>query len=129
MSKSVENALRNSFVQTFGAFAVSGLNFILMFAYARILGPERLGTLVTAQAQVLVWTFLVDLGLSNALIGSLTAAESEKSELSRQGFRSRDLVIRVLVLRILGACTVCAAIVLFTYVSAKKNVWGIDYEY
>ena len=104
MPKSVKNALRNSFFQGFGAFGITGLNFVLMLGYARILGPGRLGELTTAQAHVLVWVALVDLGLSNALIGALTAAEGGKGLLARQGFRARDIVMRVLVLRAGGAC-------------------------
>ncbi|MCO5142893.1 MAG: oligosaccharide flippase family protein [Oligoflexia bacterium] len=113
MPKSAKRVLKNSFFQTFGAFGISGLNFLLTVAYARILGPESYGSLVTSQAQVLVWSLLVDLGLSNALIGALTAASGERSELSRQGFRARDMVARVLWLRCLGATLgaffICAA--------------------
>ena len=103
MSKSVKRVLKNSFFQTIGSFGITGLNFVLILGYGRILGPEGLGSLATSQAQVILWTMLVDLGLSHSLIGALTSAESGRSELSRQGFRSRDLLFRVLFLRILGA--------------------------
>jgi O-antigen/teichoic acid export membrane protein len=45
----------------------------------------------------------VDLGLSNTLIGALTSAEGGRTELSRQGFRTRDLLYRVLSVRATGA--------------------------
>lgn len=100
MSKSVKRVLKNSLFQTIGAFGMTGLNFLLMLGYARLLGPEEFGSLVTSQAQVLVWALLVDLGLSNALIGALTAAEGGKE--GRQGFRARDLILRVLGFRFVG---------------------------
>ena len=103
MSKSVKRVVKNSFFQTAGSFSQSIINFLLTLGYARFLGPEVYGSLVTSQAQVLVWTLLVDLGLSNSLIGALTSAEGGRTDLSRQGFRARDLLYRVLFLRILGA--------------------------
>jgi O-antigen/teichoic acid export membrane protein len=103
MSKSVKRVVKNSFFQTFGAFGITGFNFVLMLGYARILGPENFGSLVTSQAQVLVWTILVELGLSHSLIGALTLAEGGRTELSRQGFRARDLLFRVLLVRLSGA--------------------------
>ena len=113
MSKSVKRVLKNSFFQTAGSFTNSVINFLLTIGYARFLGPETYGALVTSQAQVLVWTALVDLGLSNSLIGALTLAEGTRQsgteESSRQGFRARDLLFRVLFLRVLGA-TIGAAI-------------------
>ncbi len=103
MSKSVKRVVKNSFFQTAGSFTNSVLNFLLTVGYARFLGPEAYGSLVTSQAQVLVWTMLVDLGLTNSLISALTSAEGERSEVSRQTFRARDLLFRVLFLRLLGA--------------------------
>jgi|GEM_PF-6517822 len=103
MSKSVKRVVKNSFFQTAGSFTNSIINFVLTLSYARILGPEVYGSLATSQAQVLVWTLLVDLGLSNSLIGALTSAEGGRGELSRQGFRARDLLFRVLFLRLSGA--------------------------
>ncbi len=103
MSKSVKRVVKNSFFQTAGSFTNSIINFVLTLSYARILGPEVYGSLATSQAQVLVWTLLVDLGLSNSLIGALTSAEGGRGELSRQGFRARDLLFRVLFLRLTGA--------------------------
>lgn len=103
MSKSVKRVVKNSFFQTSGSFVNSVINFLLTLGYARFLGPEVYGSLITSQAQVLVWTLLVDLGLSNSLIGALTSAEGGKTDLSRQGFRARDLLYRVLFLRVLGA--------------------------
>lgn len=103
MSKSVKRVVKNSFFQTAGSFTNSVINFILTLGYARFLGPEIYGSLVTSQAQVLVWTALVDLGLSNSLIGALTSAEGGRTDLSRQGFRARDLLYRVLFLRFCGA--------------------------
>jgi O-antigen/teichoic acid export membrane protein len=103
MSKSVKRVVKNSFFQTLGSFAQSGLNFALTLGYAHFLGPAVYGSLVTSQAQVLVWNLLVDLGLSNSLIGALTSAEGGKSASVRQGFRARDLLLRVLFLRLLGA--------------------------
>ncbi len=110
MSKSVKRIVKNSFFQTFGAFGITGLNFVMMLSYARLLGPVDYGSLVTSQAQVLVWTLLVDLGLTSGLIGSLTSAEGGKTELARQGFRAFDLVLRVLVLRLAGAVVGATAI-------------------
>lgn len=127
MAKSVKKALLNSFFQTFGAFGITGLNFVLMLGYARLLGPGRLGELTTAQAHVLVWGALVDLGLSNALIGALTAADGGKDALARQGFRARDIVLRVLFLRLLGALVGTAAIVGFAY-SRARSAHDFDLE-
>lgn len=103
MSKSAKRVVKNSFFQTFGAFGITALNLFLMLGYARIFGPEGFGSLVTAQAQVLVWGWLVDLGLSQSLISALTRAEGTKSERVRQTFRARDLLFRVLLVRITGA--------------------------
>jgi O-antigen/teichoic acid export membrane protein len=103
MSKSVKRVLKNSFFQTFGAFSLTALNLFLLLGYARILGPESFGSRVTSQAQVLVWGWLVDLGLSNSLISALTRAEGIRSEQERQGFRAPDLLFRVLGLRVTGA--------------------------
>lgn len=103
MSKSVKRVVKNSFFQTAGAFTNSVLNFLLTVGYARFLGPEAYGSLVTSQAQVLVWTMLVDLGLTNSLISALTSAEGGRGDSSRQTFRARDLLFRVLFLRLLGA--------------------------
>jgi len=115
MPKSGKRVLKNSIFQVLGAFGVTGLNFALMLGYAKILGPEDFGSLVTSQAKVLIWGMLVDLGLSHSLIGALTAAESGRSELSRQGFRSRDLLYRVLGLRFLGAGIASTMIVLLAH--------------
>ncbi|HEY8280658.1 MAG TPA: lipopolysaccharide biosynthesis protein [Bdellovibrionota bacterium] len=104
MSKSVKRVVKNSFFQTTGSFINSVINFVLTLGYARFLGPEIYGSLVTSQAQVLVWTLLVDLGLSNSLISALTSAEGGRTDYSRQGFRARDLLFRVLFLRLVGAC-------------------------
>lgn len=103
MSKSVKRVVKNSFFQTTGAFTNSVLNFLLTLGYARFLGPEVYGGLVTSQAQVLVWALLVELGLSHSLIGALTSAEGGRTILTRQGFRARDLLFRVLCLRLTGA--------------------------
>ena len=102
MSKGVKRVVKNSFFQTFGSLGVTALNFLLSIGYAKLLGPEYYGSLVTSQAQVLVFTILVDLGLSHSLIGTLTTAEGQRSELSRQGFRTRDLLYRVLAVRLCG---------------------------
>ncbi len=120
MSKSVKKALKNSFFQTFGAFGITGLNFVLMLIYARVLGPEHFGSLVTSQAQVLVWLILVDLGLYNGLIGALTAADKQK-ETGRQSFRARDLIVRVLGLRFLGATIGAIAISLLAYMHGNAG--------
>jgi O-antigen/teichoic acid export membrane protein len=120
MPKSARRVLKNSFFQVIGAFGITGLNFVLMLGYAHILGPESFGSLVTSQAQVLIWTMLVELGLSHSLIGALTAAESERTDLSRQGFRARDLLYRVLGVRLLGASIGSAMI----YLLAKKAGGG-----
>jgi O-antigen/teichoic acid export membrane protein len=109
MSKSVKRVVKNSFFQTAGAFANSVINFAVTLGYARFLGPETYGSLVTSQAQVLVWLSLVDLGLSNSLISALTSAEGGRTDYTRQGFRARDLLFRVLYVRLLGAVVGAAA--------------------
>lgn len=81
-----------------------------MLVYARVLGPEGFGALVTSQAQVLVWMVLVDLGLYHGLIGALTAADGRKMEQDRQEFRARDLVVRVFWVRMAGASLGTAAV-------------------
>lgn len=120
MSKEVKRVVKNSFFQTFGACGMTALNFVLMLGYARILGPETFGALVTSQAQVLLWTMLVDLGLSHSLIGALTLAEGARSGSTRQGFRARDLLFRVLGIRLTGA----VAGTVFTYLLAGAPVAG-----
>ncbi len=121
MSKSVKRVVKNSFFQTIGSFGISGLNFILILTYGRLLGPEGVGSLATSQAHVIVWTALVELGLSHSLIGALTAAQSERSELARQGFRARDLVFRVLFLRLLGAAIGFFAVYLFAVKQSRGD--------
>lgn len=111
MSKSVKRVVKNSFFQSFGALTLTGLNLALMLGYARIYGPENFGSLMTIQAQVLVWGWLVDLGLSQSLISALTRAEGTKSEQVRQRFRARDLLFRVLMLRLAGACIGCVIVI------------------
>ncbi len=103
MSKSVKRVVKNSFFHTFGALGISGLNFLLSLAYGRYLDPEKFGSLATSQNTVILWSIFVDLGLTHALIGALTTAEGMKLDGSRQGFRARDLVFRVLGIRLLGA--------------------------
>ena len=128
MPKSVKNTLRNSFFQTFGAFTITGLNFILILIYAHLLGPEGLGDLSTSQAQVLIWVTLVDLGLSSALISALTLAEGEtltegeSSELARQGFRTQDLINRVLFIRLVGASVGS----IFIYIFSWQHATDVD---
>jgi O-antigen/teichoic acid export membrane protein len=103
MSKSVRRVLKNSVFQTFGSLGITGLNFLLMLGYAHTLGPGALGSLVTSQAQVLVWSLLVDLGLSHSLISALTVAEGRKQRGEQVGYRARDILFRVLALRLVGA--------------------------
>ncbi|MGZ3712997.1 MAG: lipopolysaccharide biosynthesis protein [Bdellovibrionota bacterium] len=110
MSKSVKRVVKNSFFQSIGALILTALNLVLMLGYARIYGPESFGSLMTAQAQVLVWGWLVDLGLSQSLISALTRAEGTKSDQVRQRFRARDLLFRVLLIRMAGACIGCIVI-------------------
>lgn len=121
MSESVKKALKNSFFQTFGAFAITGLNFILMLVYARVLGPESFGSLITSQAQVLIWLILVDLGLYNGLISALTAADKQKETDGRQSYRARDLVARVLFLRLGGAVVGSVFIAMLAYIHANES--------
>lgn len=127
MPKSVKKVLQNSFFQTFGAFGITGLNFVLMLGYARLLGPGSLGELIAAQAHVLVWTAVVDLGLSNALISTLTKAEDDSEGERRQGFRARDVLRRVLFLRILGASVASAAVLSYAFIrSAEATGFNTD---
>lgn len=121
MSKEVKRVVKNSFFQTIGAFGMTGLNFVLLSGYAHILGPENFGSLVTSQAQVLVWALLVDLGLSNTLIGALTAAEGGKTELARKGFRARDLILRVLAFRMAGAAAGAIGVLVLARVHAGSD--------
>ncbi len=121
MSKSVKKIVKNSFFQTFGSFGASGLQFALTVRYATLLGPAHYGSLNTSLAQVTIWSLLVDLGLSNGLIGALTAAQGEKSELARQGFRSRDLLARVLFIRLAGAFIGSAVVFFFAWLHASSQ--------
>ena len=111
MPKSVKNALQNSFLQTLGAFGITGLNFLLMIGYAGFLEPAEYGQLVTAQAQVLVWLAFVDLGLTHSLVGALTLAEGSND------FRARDLVWRVILLRCSGALLGVAGVVVLAWIN------------
>ena len=63
--------IRNSVLQMLNGVGTAALNFILVFVYARWLGPERFGQFVASQSQVLVWLILVDLGITTGLIGAL----------------------------------------------------------
>lgn len=121
MSRSVRNILRNSALQTVNVYAVTVLNFLLILAYTRALGPEQFGVLATSQAQVLVWVMLVDLGLYGGLVSALTAAEADKSDISRQGFRAWDLVWRVLGIRMGGAVLGTTFITILAYFHAKHD--------
>jgi O-antigen/teichoic acid export membrane protein len=121
MSKSVKRVVKNSFFHTFGSLGISGLNFLLILGYGRILGPEGFGSLATSQNAVILWSMFVDLGLTHALIGALTAAEGEKSELARQGFRARDLLFRVLFLRLSGALLGTAILCFLLWIRYKST--------
>lgn len=129
MTVVVKKAVLNSFFQTTGAFAISGLNFLLAFGYTLILGEERFGALVTSQALVLVFTFFIELGLSNGLIGALTVADSRRKEGARQRFRARDIIKRVLSLRMLGACVGTMIVALYAFLNAQsKGDWSIFWQ-
>jgi len=125
MSQSVKKILQNSFLQTINVFSTTGLNFILMLGYARLLGPEKLGTLVTAQAHIFIGIILVDLGMSNGLIATLTRAEGLKLSLGRQSFRAFDLIKQVLLLRVSGASFAFASACFFSYLSVR-NMEGFE---
>lgn len=126
MSKSAKRVLKNSFFQTLGAFAITGLNLLLMLGYARLLGPESFGILISAQAKVLLCALFVDLGLSQGLISVLTLAEGKKSDLIRQGFRARDIILRVLLVRLSGALIGTSVIVWSAWIkygNASTEFW------
>jgi len=106
--------LKNSLMQTLGAFGTTILNFLLTLSYAGILGPEKFGSLVTSQAHVLIWSLLVDLGLSQAMISALASAK-KRSDNDRQEFRARDLIFRVLGIRLSGAVIGGIAVLFFSY--------------
>lgn len=126
MPKAVKRVVKNSFFQTFGAFGISALNFVLLFGYAQTLSPEEYGALATSQSRVILWTMLVDLGFSHSLIGALTAAEGGRSEAGRQGFRARDLVFRVLLLRLFGAGIGALSIYLLARSETGTPLQGLD---
>lgn len=121
MSKSVGKVVRNSVLQSANNILTTAFNFTLTLVYTHTLRPEQYGSLVTSQAMVLVWMLAVDLGLSFGLISALTAAEGERSEFARQGFRSIDLVVRVLLLRCLGALLGVTGVVILAWNS--PNFW------
>lgn len=113
MSSSIERLLKNSFFQTANGIATTGLNFILMFAYAKWLGPETLGRLVTSQAQVLAGIAIVDLGLTSGMITAL----------HRTPIGERvSMLKRVIAIRFAGACLVMLAVVLM----ARSGASGAD---
>ena len=121
MQASVGHALFNSLLQTSNALVTASLNFLLMLVYARVLGPERLGSLVTSQAQVLIWVMFIDLGLSTGLIGALTRVEADKAGDSRQSFRALDLILQVLWIRLIGAILGSVIVTTLAYRHAKQN--------
>ncbi len=113
MSKKVGAAIQNSILLSLGAFAATGLNFLLVFVYARLLGPTGLGSLNTSLMQVGVWALLVDLGLSNGLISSLTDGRGHLSP--------RALLRRVLIVRMLGATLATALVVGFSLLQVREG--------
>lgn len=120
MSSVVKKAVLNSFFQTFGAFGITGLNFLLVIGYTSFLDEEQYGSLVTSQALVLVFTFFIELGLSNGLIGALTAADSRRRGGQRQRFRARDIIKRVLFLRLMGATLGTLIIAVYAYLNINE---------
>lgn len=112
MSNSVKRIAKNSFFQTAGSFINSAITLSLTVAYGRLLDKHVYGSLITSQTQVSMWALLVDLGLTNALISVLSSVERDSPEGQRQGFRARDLLSRILCVRLLGA-TLGTVIVFF----------------
>lgn len=98
MSRVISRAMLNSAVLTGNAILNAVLNFLTILVLTWLLATEEFGAYVSAQAKVAVWLLLVDLGLYNGLISTLTF------ERSRGGGTSlRALVVRVLFLRLVGA--------------------------
>ncbi len=109
MSAEIGKALKNSVWQSMGGLSVTGLNFLQTLVYAHVLGPAGFGSLVTSQAQVLIWVLLVDLGLTAGLISALTQTQGNK------GAHSRSLVKAALLVRMLGALAGGAVVAWIAY--------------
>ncbi|MGZ3713008.1 MAG: lipopolysaccharide biosynthesis protein, partial [Bdellovibrionota bacterium] len=100
MSKVIGKAMWNSVLLTASALFTSGMNFVTIFALTRFFSQEDFGAYVNSQAKVGLWLLLVDLGLYNGVIGSLTAARTEKGE--NPGIVSA-ILRRSFMVRVLGA--------------------------
>lgn len=104
MSAVIGKALKNSAWQSLGGLSVTALNFLQTLVYAQVLGPAGFGSLITSQAQVLIWVMLVDLGLTAGLISALTEAET------RRDSSPRALLKAAMAIRVLGALAGAAAV-------------------
>lgn len=105
MSKAISRAISSSAWQSLSGLSVTALNFLLILLYARVLGPEKFGSLVTSQNQVLIWTLIVDLGLTAGLISTLTFHPENKIR----------FVFATALLRLLGAALGALFVCAFAY--------------
>lgn len=105
MSKAISRAISSSAWQSLSGLSITALNFLLILLYARVLGPEKFGSLVTSQNQVLIWTLIVDLGLTSGLISTLTFHPENKIR----------FVYATALLRLLGASAGALLVFAFAY--------------
>lgn len=107
----MKHAVKNSVWQTFNTLASTGINLLLILVLAWILAPADFGSLVTSQAKVLLWIFLVDLGLYNGFITILTKVEADRD--AGGAAYGRFLLRRVWLVRLGGA--VFASLLVFGF--------------
>ncbi|MGE3260410.1 MAG: lipopolysaccharide biosynthesis protein [Bacteriovoracia bacterium] len=100
MSRVIGKAIWNSALLTASALLTSAMNFLTIFVFTRYFSQEDFGAYVSSQAKVALWLLLVDLGLYNGVISSLTLARNEHGENS--GVVSA-ILRRSFSIRILGA--------------------------
>ena len=100
MSRVIGKAIWNSVLITGSALATAVIGMLTLFALTHLFTVEEFGAFVSSQAKVTLWLLLVDLGLYNGLIGTLSALRSEHGAVTRL---ERAVLWRALGLRLAGS--------------------------
>lgn len=102
----------NSVLVTGSAIGTSVIGFITLFVLTRIFSPEEFGAFVSSQAKVMIWLLLVDLGLYNGLIGTLTPLRFDPSA-------EKAVLTRALLLRLAGSLAGVAIL----FAQSSDSLW------
>lgn len=126
MSKVIGRAILNSALLTFSALITAGINFLTIFALTRFFSQENFGAYVSSQAKVGLWLMLVDLGLYNGVVGTLTAARASNNQQDDPG-KISAILRRSFLLRLLGATLGFAVVLGLAYRHASQG-GALDHE-